>query len=158
MFLKDSGLRIGDVVRVRWEDRIDMGGGFWNFNIITEKRQIAACAFVGPETTRLLKQFKTKKGAIFGTTRSNADKQLNKIIRRAGINGVSAHGLRKYFVTSLQHARVPQEYILKMMGKRSSVYSEKRRSELFSAYHKAYPELKKELLDLRRMLQELASK
>jgi len=173
MFLKDSGLRISDAVRVKWEDKIDLGDGFWNFNLITEKRKIAAHAFVGPETTRLLNQFKTQKGRIFKTTRANVDKQLNKIIRRAKIQGVSAHGLRKYFVTSLQHARVPQEYILKMMGKKSSVYSEKRRSELFRAYRKAYPELsiyaakqqteeleklKKELLELRAMLNELAKK
>jgi len=173
MFLKDSGLRMSDVVRVRWEDKVDMGGGFWNFNIMTRKRQVQACAFVGPETTRLLDQFKTKTGRIFHTTGRNIVKQMSKTIKRTGIEGVTAHGLRKYFVTSMESVRVPEQYYLHMMGKKSSVYSEKRRSELFRAYRKAYPELsiyaakqqteeleklKKELLELRAMLNELAKK
>jgi len=101
------------------------------------------------------------------------NRELNRIIDNAGVQNVSAHGLRKYYVTSLQHARVPQEYILRMMGKRNSVYSESRRSELFEMYRKAYPELsiyagrqqteeleklKEELLELRGMLKELAKK
>ena len=140
-FLKDSGLRLSDLVKIRWENKVDMGDGFWNFNLITEKRKVAACAFVGPETTRLLEQFKTKTGFIFKTTPKNACVQINKILKAVGVKGVTAHGFRKYFVTSMQHARVPEQYYLHMMGKKSSVYSEKRRSELFEAYRKAYPEL-----------------
>jgi len=141
MFLKDSGLRISDVVRVRWEDKADMGDGFWNFNLLTQKRQVKACAFVGPETTRLLTQFKDKQGRIFKTTRDNMKHQLSRLIHTAEIEGVTAHGLRKYFNTQLQHARVLEEYRLKMMGKKVSVYSETRREELFQEYKRAYPEL-----------------
>lgn len=161
MFLKDSGLRISDLVKIRWEDKVDMGDGYWNFNLLTEKRKVVACAFVGPETTRLLEQFKTKTGRIFRTTAKNACVQINKTIKAVGIEGVKAHGLRKYFVTSLQHARVPQEYILRMMGKKSSVYSENRRSELFQAYRKAYPELsiyaaKQQTEEMKRVYERLA--
>ncbi len=41
----------------------------------------------------------------------------------------------------MEHARIPEQQILFMMGKRSSVYSEKRVSELFESYKKAYSEL-----------------
>lgn len=178
MFLKDSGLRISDVVRVRWEDKVDMGDGFWNFNLVTEKRGVSACAFVGPETTRLLEQFKTKTGRIFNTSRDVMKNKLNILVKKARIEGVTAHGLRKYFVTSMEHQRVPKDYYLHMMGKKSSVYSEKRRSELFQAYKKAYPSLslyaareqtqeleklkkqaeaqEKQLIELREMVQRLA--
>jgi len=173
MFLKDSGLRTSDLALIRWEDAVDMGDGFWNFNLLTEKRKVAACVFVGPETTRLLEQFKNKTDQIFPAHVGTMNRELNRIIDNAGVEDVSAHGLRKYYVTSLQHARVPQEYILRMMGKKNSVYSESRRSELFQAYRKAYPELsiyaakqqteeleklKEELLELRGMLKELAKK
>jgi len=169
MFLKDSGLRTSDLAQIQWDDAVDMGDGFWNFNLLTEKRKVAACAFVGPETTRLLKQFKNKTGHIFPAHTGTMNRTLNHIIEKAGVENVSAHGLRKYFVTSLQHARVPQEYILRMMGKKNSVYSESRRSELFEMYRKAYPELsiyvgrqqteeleslKQELLELRNLVKE----
>jgi len=141
MFLKDSGLRISDVVRVRWEDFQDMGDGFWHFNIMTQKKQVQACAFIGPETTRLLNQFKTKTGRVFKTAKEHMCDEVNALTKKAGLEGVSAHGLRKYFVTSMQSARVPEQYYLHMMGKKSSVYSEKRRSTLFEAYRKAYSTL-----------------
>jgi len=141
MFLKDSGLRISDVVRVKWEDFKDMGEGFWHFNIMTQKKQVQACAFIGPETTRLLEQFKTKTGRVFKTAKDHMGDEVNALTQRASLEGVTAHGLRKYFVTSMESARVPEQYYLHMMGKKSSVYSEKRRSELFDAYKKAYPEL-----------------
>jgi len=163
MFLKDSGLRISDLVRVRWEDAVDLGEGFWNFNIMTQKKQVQACAFVGPETTRLLNQFKNKSGRIFGANKDAVNRMVNLIIEKAGVEGVSAHGLRKYFKTSLQHARVPEEYILRMMGKKASVYSENRRSQLFEAYKNAYPDLSiyaqqaqaEEIADLRTELKEM---
>jgi len=166
MFLKDSGLRISDVVKICWEDKVELGNGFWNFNLVTQKKQVQACAFVGPETTRLLEQFKTKTGRIFGTTSHNMGKQLNRIILRTKIEGVSAHGLRKYFVTSMEHERIPKDYYLHMMGKKSSVYSEKRRSTLFEAYRKAYGELaiyaqkeqEKEMEDLKAEVKNLREK
>lgn len=159
MFLKDSGLRISDVVRVRWEDRVDMGSGFWNFNLLTRKKQVQACAFVGPETTRLLEQFKTKTGRIFKTAKEHMGDEINVLTKKAELEGVTAHGLRKYFLTSMEHARVPEQYYLHMMGKKSSVYSEKRRSELFKEYKRGYPELSIYAVQERdKQLQEQAKK
>lgn len=170
MVLKDSGLRVSDLVRLRWEDKVDMGDGFWSFSLVTQKRKVAAVSFIGPESTRLLNQFKTQVGRIFKTTPTAMSIKLCRIIHSIGIQGVTAHGLRKYFQTSMQHARVPTDYYLRMMGKTTSVYSETRRSELFEAYKKAYPELsiyqvkeqaeevealKKQMLSLLQTVEEL---
>jgi len=162
MFLKDSGLRISDVVRVEWSDFKDLDDGFWHFKIVTQKRKILATCFIGPETTRLLNQFPTKKGRVFRTGPDNFDDQINWVIQRANVEDVTAHGLRKYFKASLEHARIPEQHILFMMGKKSSVYSEKRVSQLFEDYRKGYPELSvyaqkiqmKEIEDLRKQLGE----
>ncbi len=141
MVLKDSGLRCSDVVRLRWEDKIDMGQGFWHWKISTQKTGLTAMVFIGPEATRLLNQFKQKTGRLFATSSNNFNKKINRTIRSAGIKDLSAHGLRKYYVSSMQAARVPEQNYLRMMGKVSSVYSENRRSELFQVYNDAYEKL-----------------
>ena len=141
MVLKDSGLRCSDVVRFRWENKIDMGEGFWHWKLTTQKTGMTAMVFIGPEATRLLDQFKQKTGRVFATSRNTFNKKLNRLISAAGIKDLSAHGLRKFFVSSMQAARVPEQNYLRMMGKVSSVYSENRRSELFQVYKDAYEKL-----------------
>ena len=141
MVLKDSGLRCSDVVQLRWEDKVDMGDGFWHWRLETQKTGQVAMVYVGPEATRLLGQFKNKTGRIFGASRNTFNKKINRLIRMAGIKDLTAHGLRKYYVSSMQAARVPEQNYLTMMGKSASVYSENRRSELFQVYTKAYPKL-----------------
>jgi integrase len=139
--LKDSGIRCSDLRKLTWEDKQDLGDGFWHWTIITQKRKVKAQVFVGPETTRLLSKFKTKKGRIFPTSKAVMNFGLNRAIRKAGVKRVTAHGLRKFHTRSLQHGRVPDGYILAMEGKRHSVYSEDRPEELFEAYKNAYDEL-----------------
>ena len=141
MFLKDSGLRCSDLVKLTWEDKRDMGDGFWNFKFVTEKCGVTACAFIGSETTRLLDNFKTKTGRIFATDADNLNWVLNKGIKKTGLKGLSVHGLRKYFVAALEHAGVSTPYILAMQGKRTTPYDENRESYLFEAYKKAYNDL-----------------
>jgi len=161
MVLKDSGLRCSDVVRLRWEDRVDMGGGFWHWRLETQKTGEEAMIFIGPESTRLLKQFKNKEERLFAATRNTFNKKVNRIIRAAGVKDLTAHGLRKYYVSCMQAARVPEQNYLVMMGKAASVYSENRRSELFEVYKKAYPKLSiyspesKAVADLAREVTEL---
>jgi integrase len=139
--LKDSGLRCSDLRKLIWEAKQDLGDGFWHWTIVTEKRNVKAEVFIGPEATRLLANFKTKQGRIFPTSTVVMNFRLNEAIRKAKIQGVTAHGLRKFHTTSLQHGRVPDAYILAMEGKRTSVYSETRPDVLFEAYKNAYKEL-----------------
>jgi len=161
MVLKDSGLRCSDVVRLRWEEKIDMGEGFWHWRIETQKTGQDAMVFIGPESTRLLKQFKNKEGRLFAAHRNTFNKKINRIIRAASVEDLTAHGLRKYYVSCMQAARVPEQNYLTMMGKAASVYSENRRSELFEVYKKAYPKLSiyapesKAITDLAREVTEL---
>ena len=141
MVLKDSGLRCSDVVRLRWENKIDMGEGFWHWKLTTQKTGMTAMVFIGPEATRLLNQFQQKTGRLFAASCKTFNKKINRLISAAGINDLSAHGLRKFFVSSMQAARVPEQNYLRMMGKVSSLYSENRRSELFEVYKNAYEKL-----------------
>jgi integrase len=141
MFLKDSGLRISDVVRLRWEDMQDMGDGFWHFTIETEKKGIVAMSFVGPETTRVLARAQKKEGRIFPARPQFVTKKLSQAIKSCGLTGIYGHGLRKYFYASMQEARVPEHIILLMMGKKSSEYGQRRVSELLKYYKDAYSKL-----------------
>jgi integrase len=141
MVLKDSGLRCSDLRKLTWETKQYLGEEFWHWTIVTEKRNVKAEVFIGPEATRLLANFKTKQGLIFPTSTVVMNFRLNEAIRKAKIQGLTAHGLRKFHTTSLQHGRVPDAYILAMEGKRTSVYSETRPDVLFEAYKNAYDEL-----------------
>lgn len=143
LFLKDSGLRLSDVVKLRWRDIQDFGEGFFGFRLITAKRKVKALPFVGPETTEALKQLPHKKKRIFPVNTAYLSAAISELIREAGLNeGFTAHGLRKYFNTELEAARVPKEYRYAMMGKRTSVYDENRQTRLFQIYKQNYDHLR----------------
>jgi integrase len=142
LFLKDSGLRISDVVRLTWSDRTDYGEGFWGWTLQTQKRRIVASPFVGPETVAALKQLSNKNQRVFPMTAGTLTVSLSHVVRATDVKGVSAHGLRKYFNVELQAARVPREWRFRMMGKATGAYDETRLSKLFSAYRDAYDHLR----------------
>lgn len=120
LFLKDSGLRESDVAKLRWKDLKDYGEGFMGFTIETKKRKTKARGFIGPEATIVLKLYKEKR--LRGTKKlppeqnieehpifalvPNPSKtmqphfmstQIGNVIKLAGIEGVSPHGLRKFW-------------------------------------------------------------
>lgn len=143
LFLKDSGLRLSDVVMLRWRDIQDFGDGFFGFKLITQKRGVKALSFVGPETTEALNQLPRKKTRIFPVNTTYLSAALSELVREAGLaEGLTAHGLRKYFNTELEAARVPKEYRYVMMGKRVSVYDENRQRRLFEVYRENYDNLR----------------
>jgi integrase len=142
LFLKDSGLRVSDVIRLKWDDMEDLGEGFWGWKVLTKKRKIQATPFVGPETTEALKLLPHKDERVFPIARTTLCNAITQIIKRAGLKDVSAHGLRKYFNVELQAARVPREWRYQMMGKKISAYDENRLTKLFAAYREAYGNLR----------------
>lgn len=146
LFLKDSGLRLSDVVRIKWENLEDWGDGFHHFVITTKKRKIVASGFVGNETTDALKQLKRKSDRIFPLRANNLSQQITYIIRDSQVNighvqKLTAHGLRKFFNAELQSSRVPREIRYRLMGKKTSSYDENRDKKLFEFYRKAYSSL-----------------
>jgi integrase len=160
LFLKDSGLRISDVVRLTWEDKEDFGEGFWGWRILTKKRKVQATSFVGPETTEALSLLDNKTGRIFPVHKVVLGTAINQTIHAAGIKDLTAHGLRKFFNAELQAARIPKEWRYQMMGKKTSVYDENRISKLFEAYREAYGYLQihsanAELVDFEKKIKDL---
>jgi len=139
LLLKDSGLRESDAIRLKWSEIIDFGEGFWGWKIITQKNKVRALPFVGPETTRALKQLRRKSERIFPITAKTLSNAICLLIDEAGLEpGLSAHGLRKYFNAELQAARVPKEWRYLMMGKKTGAYDENRHTRLLEAYKEAY--------------------
>jgi len=145
LMLKDCGLRISDLVRLRWEDMEDWGDGFYGWKIKAKKNKVRALPFIGPEASEILFQWKPKqgKGRIFPILAQTLSNAVTDIINSTDLKeGLSGHGLRKFFNTELTDARVPKEYRYMIMGKKVSTYDEKRTRRLFKVYKDAYPHLK----------------
>ena len=138
LVLKDSGLRISDVVRLRWATIEDLNNGFWSWKVLTRKRKVQATCFIGPEATEALTQLERKHERIFPVNVAGLSHAIVEIAKAAGLKDVSGHGLRKFFNVELQAARIPKEWRYQMMGKKTSVYDENRLTKLFNAYREAY--------------------
>jgi len=172
LFLKDSGLRLSDVVKLQWKDLQDFGEGFYGFKLITQKNKVKGSPFIGPEASQALEQLPRKKPRIFPIDATYLSAAVSDLIKEAGLGqGLTAHGLRKYFNTELEAARVPKEYRYAMMGKRVSVYDENRQRRLFEVYRENYDNLRvfgvvnqdeivkqqgEEIKDLKRQLERVS--
>lgn len=159
--LKDSGLRVSDLVRLRWSEAKDYGEGYWGWRIVTKKKKVKAICFVGPEATEALRLLDRKDDRIWTCSAKQISNVLSELAQAAGVKGVSAHGLRKFFSVEMEGARVPREYRLRMMGKATTAYDEGRDSKLFAAYQYAYDHLRvlgegsAEVEGLRQSIEEL---
>ena len=167
LFLKDSGLRISDATSLCWRDLQDVGEGYLGFEMITQKRRAKATGFVGPETVEALELYKQKR--MKGTwkippeealeehyvfcARAKPTKRLSvtavswtigNIIRRVGYNGLTAHGLRKFWE---QHMKADREAYLKQINGRKltkveHAYLQKNPGDLFEIYRSNYDDLR----------------
>ena len=169
MWKKDSGLRDSDIVRLKRGMITDMGDGFWNYRLVTQKQRVKANGFVGPETTELTQSYlknreegtdkisaeKMTEDSYLFVTNTNPPKPLSatSLSRNlsniaAPIGDVSGHSLRKYFQATLEQPKlnIHSTWIKQMMGKKvgksDSPYMEKRPEKLLEAYRNAYPSLR----------------
>jgi len=143
--LKDCGFRPSDLVKLRWEEKVDYGEGFWGFKpIVTQKRRVLAFPFLGPEATEAVSALPRTGERIFPISAKTLKNNLYAVLDEVKFKGLSGHGLRKFFICELRNARVPQDFIYMMCGKSTGdmgAYSEKRPEELLKAYREAYSSL-----------------
>jgi len=167
LFLKDSGLRIGDVLRLKWRDLNGVEEGFYGFEIITKKRKAPANGFVGPETSDALRHYREKR--LQGTrkipreqnveenflfcartqpttalTVSAVSKNIGDIIRRLRFKDLKPHGLRKFWE---QNVQVEQPVYKKRLNGRKltkyeATYLEQNPKDLFTVYKENYDNLR----------------
>lgn len=145
LFLKDTGLRVSDVVVLRYGDlvkELESDQEFISLYLITKKNKIAAKTFVGPEAVEALKEYfeERRKGTrrippeevgpdsplfrirtpeIKPLTRSGMSSTITYHAGKIGVNGqFSAHSFRKFFQTQLEAAGVHPNWIDRMIGHR----------------------------------------
>jgi len=180
MFLKDSGLRESDVAKLRWTDLKDYSEGFMGFTIQTKKRKTKARGFIGPEATEILKLYKEKR--LQGTQKLPPEEDIAEhpvfalltdpkkpfrsalmsgaigdIIKLVGIEGASAHGLRKFWEQNMHVENVA--YQKQMNGRALTdverAYFWKETPELFEMYKANYNNLKVEKQEFREAEERL---
>jgi len=152
-FAKDCGWRIGDIARLNWGDMEDLGDGFWHFKKITQKRKVRAFGFIGPETTKLMKLYRSQRerGTLKGnrgippeTIRNSSPlfvaqskgfkplvvtqmiRIISKAFKDADLTDLSGHSLRKYFETALEDPKlhIRTNWIKRFTGKKISASME----------------------------------
>jgi integrase len=160
---KDTGLRISDIVKVRFKDikdGLNSQDGFGGFVITTEKTGKKALPCFGPESVYYLKNWLNGKtlndeDLIFPVIREHGDTkigdqldarsasaEINEKIEKLGLAGkISGNGLRYFFQSQLENA-LNKNLIMKFCGKQigdsSSHYSKHDTEEMLGHYRKCY--------------------
>lgn len=167
LFLKDSGLRTSDVLRLRWKELQDYRNGFLGVKILTKKKKVKATAFVGPETTEALMIY--KQARIKGTEKVPPEENIEDhpifalrgkpkkplrtvrvsndvgaVITRVGFNNLTPHGLRKFWEQNMHAER--EAYLKQMNGRKlktdERAYLTRNPADLFAIYKENYPNLR----------------
>jgi len=143
LFLKDSGLRVSDLIRLTYgnvKKGIEDNSDFIGINLITKKNNISARTFIGPESIASLKEylehrkigtdkipaeeitddsplFRTRERKVNPITRSSLSSTITHRVYKVGLgNEISAHSFRKYFQTQLEASGVSPNWIDQMIG------------------------------------------
>jgi len=168
--LKDSGLRVSDLAKLRVghvKKHLEAEEEYVPIRIVTKKKRVVARTFFGPEAVEALREYlkKREKGTrylkpeeltdsspLFVTrrkqplTRSGLSSLVTQLAKRAGLERISAHSLRKFFQTQLEAAGVHPNWIEQMMGHKlegvRGAYSMPTDQQLKEAYVNAYHSLR----------------
>ena len=145
LFLKDTGLRVSDVAKLKWKDLKPREQGFCGFKIVTEKKKVVARGFFGLETTEALELYRKQRlggtrhvkpekniedhfvfvplpvsghfdGGRHGMDPAVVGARVGDCIKLAGFRGkYTPHGLRKFWE---QNVRADREAYLKQLNGR----------------------------------------
>lgn len=172
MFLKDAGIRRGDLGGLKVQDyreaiRVDGDAQDEKFLVfrekITKKEGIVASIRVGPETVEAVDRYlevehpgcgpddplfmgRAKRHGAAGPLSGGAAGLIVKRMLRLGLGPDaykrSAHSLRKYHKTRLEAGGMPEQWVKILQGKKADVYSKPEPRELTERYVKAYDQLR----------------
>ncbi len=163
MVLKDSGLRISDVVALDVEAyreaqtvKDENGEVFKVLDpLMTKKAKVAAFVHLGPESVKAVDDylkdrtegplFVDRFGKRMGITATSI--QFDRLCKGLGVSRIGAHSFRKFHFTGLETAGMPQNWIKllegKNLGQSIGAYSHpEENGELTRSYMKAYPKLR----------------
>lgn len=173
MVLKDTGLRVSDIVQFTCEMYNNSKiinteqGQFREFKFITKKTSEPAYVHLGPESCEAIDLYlgERKNGPLFldRSDQPMTDTALTMLIRRTasrleGMESISAHSFRKTHRTLLE-ARIPESYVKKLQGKSTDPYIRPEETgELTNAYIENYDVLRvfTEKKELEKVKQELS--
>ena len=166
--LKDSGLRVSDIVQLNYghvKEAIDSESEFILIRLRQTKNDILALPILGPESLNAIKKWidsrkrmgKTlddssplfcqiegsKKGEVLKS--ASVSTTIRKLVEKCGLKDVSAHSFRKFNTTMLQAGGVPETWITIIQGRKitdsRSAYVQPTDSQLIHSYSKAYSSL-----------------
>ena len=163
MFLKDTGLRVGDAAALNVGD-VDLYSDFPMLKVVTQKEKIIAKTFLGPESQNsLINYFESREGHFKEAIgpeaplfRKNCPKitrlkgwhlsnSVSRAVETCGFSGISAHSLRRFYETSLEAGGVHPTWVDRLVGHKPqgsrNSYSKPTDDQLRDAYIKAYPNL-----------------
>ena len=145
LFLKDSGLRVSDLIKLTYGDirkPLENGHEFIQLHMITQKNGIVAKTALGPEAVEALRLyfdsrrkgtryldseviknssplFRSKINTVQPLTRSSVSSLILYNVKKTGLKGeISAHSLRKYTETRLEAAGVNPNWVDQIIGHR----------------------------------------
>ena len=143
LFIKDTGLRVSDVRRLKYGDianQLERGDKIIQINIITQKTKLLAKTFIGEEAIQALKEYFearrkgsrnvapeiiTRNSPLFklwahGEVKRIPRHSLSSLIREAFVNvneeRITAHSLRKKLQTDLEKAGINSNWIDQILG------------------------------------------
>ena len=145
LFLKDCGLRVSDVARLKLGDLqpgLRNGYDFIPIQIITKKNKVQARTWIGPETVDALERyldyrrrgtrrmppekveddspvFRARTNEVRPLSRSGMSSTIAHMAKLIGLeNEVSAHGFRKFFQTRMESSGMNPDWIDQVVGRK----------------------------------------